>query len=194
MYEKIIITGTPGTGKTLVANALGELLKTRVIHINEYAKEHNLVIGEEDGSLVIDMLPLRELLNKEMGIIEGHLACEFKLRNSFVIVLRCDPKILKKRLQTRGYSPKKIKENLEVEALDYCTQMAEKSYRAVFEIDTTKRTVSNIVDEAMSIIYGRSKGDKVDYSRYLGKDLGERAQALVKRTAKVPKKKKKKRY
>ena len=72
--------------------------------------------------------------------------------------------------------------------------MAEKNYRAVFDIDTTKRTIEQIVDECMSIIYGRSKGDKVDYSRYLGKDLGEKAQALLKRAVKVPKKKKKKKY
>lgn len=188
MYEKIIITGTPGTGKTTIADALGELLKTRVIHINEYAKEHNFIIGQEKGSYTVDLEALRNALNKEPGIIEGHLACEMKLRNSFVIVLRCDPAVLKKRLKDRGYNSRKIAENLEAEAIDYCTIKAMKGFRAVFEVDTTTRDVQKIVDECMKIIYGTSKGDKVDYSHYLGKNLGK-GKKIVKKTKKAKKKK-----
>jgi len=165
-YSKIIITGSPGTGKSSVADMLRRKLKIRVIHINDYAKKNDLVIGKQNDSLVVNMNLLKKMLNKERGIIEGHLACEFKLSSAFVIVLRCNPKVLRKRLKSRGYSKKKIKDNLEAEALDYCTQHAEEHYKKVFEVDTTKRTISESVGECVKIIRGKSDGDSVDFSDY----------------------------
>ncbi len=169
MYEKIIITGTPGTGKTTLADKLGDYYKTRVIHITEYLKEHPELIEKtkRDGTIIPKMAELRKALNQEQGIIDGHLACEFKLRNSFVIVLRTNPKELKKRLKERGYKPKKIKENIEAEALDYCTQKSEENYKAVYEIDTTNKTPEETFKMALKVIYGTSQGDKVDFSDYL---------------------------
>ncbi len=169
MYEKIVITGTPGTGKTTLADKIGDYFKTRVIHITDYLKEHPELIEKtrKDGTIVPKMDELRKALNQEQGIIDGHLACEFKLRNSFVIVLRTRPDELKKRLKERGYKPKKIKENIEAEALDYCTQKAEENFKAVYEIDTTSKTPKETFDTALKIIYGTSQGDKVDFSEYL---------------------------
>ena len=169
MYEKIIITGTPGTGKTTLADKIGDYFKTRVIHITDYLKENPELIEKtmKNGTIIPKMAELRKALNQEQGIIDGHLACEFKLRNSFVLVLRTNPKELKKRLKERGYKPKKIKENIEAEALDYCTQKAEENYKAVYEIDTTTKSPDETFQMALKIIYGMSQGDKVDFSNYL---------------------------
>ena len=185
MYEKIIITGVPGTGKTTLADAIGKHFMTKVIHITDYIIKNNLILEKKkDGTIIPKMDELRKKLNDENGIIEGHLACEFKLRNSFVLVLRCDPEMLKKRLKARGYNTKKIQENYEAEALDYCTQKACVNFRMVYEIDTTKRTPKETFDEALKIIYGMSQGDKVNYSHYLGVKKAKRTKFKSRRTKK----------
>lgn len=191
MYEKIIITGVPGTGKTTLADAIGKHFMTRVLHITDYIIEKDLIESKlKDGTIIPKMHELRNMLNEEMGILESHLMCEMKLRNSFVIVLRCDPTELKNRLKKRGYKPAKIKENYEAEALDYCTQKACQNYKMVFDLDTTKRTKKETFDEALKIIYGTSQGDKINYAHYLGKHKPERAK-FIKRGADKAKLKKK---
>ena len=49
-------------------------------------------------------------------IVEGHFA-HLMDNMDHIIVLRCDPRELRKRMEKRNYSEIKIKENLEAEAL-----------------------------------------------------------------------------
>jgi len=165
--SKIVITGTPGTGKTTVAKLLSRKLRLPVTHITNIVKEKKLGIGKEKGSIVVDMKKLQKELEKRTGLIEGHLACEFPLKSAVVIVLRCNPNVLKKRMQKRGYSSSKIMENLEAEALDYCTINAEKHYKTVFEVDTSKKDVDKVAEHCIGILDGKRKSDKVDFSEYL---------------------------
>ena len=163
---KIVITGTPGTGKTIVADVLGKALKKRVVHINDFAKKKKLIIGKTRGSYVVDLKKLRKKLLDFDGVLESHLLCEFSLPKSVVFVLRCNPKVLAHRLQKRKYLRKKIKENLEVEALDYCTINAEKNYNKVYDIDTTNKTASQVVKKIIAVLKKKSGSDKVDFSNY----------------------------
>lgn len=163
---KIVITGTPGTGKTIVADILGKALKKRVVHINDFAKKNRLIIGKSRGSYIVDLKKLKRKLERVDGVLESHLLCEFPLSNSVVFVLRCDPKVLAKRLMKRKYLKRKIKENLEVEALDYCTINAEKHYKKVYDVDTTHRTIGQAVKKIIAILKKKSKADKVDFSNY----------------------------
>ena len=50
-----------------------------------------------------------------LTIIDGHLA--HHLPCDVVVVLRCDPDILRSRLEERGYAEKKINENVEWELM-----------------------------------------------------------------------------
>lgn len=167
--EKIIITGSPGTGKSTIASLIGEEENKKVVHVDsEFVIENNLSLGKEDGSEAVDLRNLKRLLEDTKGIIESHLLCEFNLPSSLVIVLRCRPKVLKKRLNHRGYSMGKIKENLEAEAMGYCTQRAEDNYREVYEVETSDRKAGDTVEKCIEVIHGGSKGDKgIDYSDYL---------------------------
>ncbi len=168
---KIIISGTPGTGKSMVAAKVGELTETRVISITDFAKKSKL--GKEIDIRSLKKLLLKELKKKKTYVVEGHLACEFKIPADFVFVLRTHPTILKKRLLPRGYGIKKLEENLFAEMLDYCTQRTETEYgKPPLEIDTTRLTANGTARKIVSAIKKRKEIlDRVDYSGEIKKYL-----------------------
>ncbi len=170
MVLRLVITGVPGTGKTTVARALGKKLGMPVISLTDYMKKKKLYSGEIEGELVADLNKLKKALSKEENvIIEGHLACEVKVPDSLVIVLRTRPDVIKERLSDRGYSDKKLRDNMEAEALDYCTIRAEEEYgqKRVYEVDTTGKTVEQVVEECLRIAKGRAgKQKRIDFSDY----------------------------
>lgn len=130
---KLIITGTPGTGKTTLAGMLGKKLKAKVINELRLAKKKG--IAEKTGKeLEVDLKKLKSILLKEFKkherlIIEGHLLCELKLPVDLVIVLKCNPKLLEERLRKqRNYSEEKIMDNVFCEETRYCLAKALKNY------------------------------------------------------------------
>lgn len=163
---RVVITGVPGTGKSSAAEGLGKILGLRVIHITEWVKRKKL--GRWKGrELIVSPARLRRsLLNEKNVIIEGHLACEFSLPRSIVFVLRCSPFVLKRRLGARRYSGIKTRENIEAEALDYCTILAERNYRRVYDIDTTHSPAPKTAARIARIVEKGGKGDRVDWSGY----------------------------
>ena len=160
---KIVITGTPGVGKSTVAEKLAEKLGLKLY------KEKEIVVGKKiGGEIEADLGRLAEFFkDKDNFVAEGHLLCEISIKDAIVFVLRCDPHILKKRLKERGYDEQKILDNLICEALDYCTIMAEKNYEKVFEIDVSKKSVDEVVEKILKIIKGEEKGEKVDFSHFI---------------------------
>ena len=160
----IFISGTPCTGKTTVAIALNDYLTengldSKLIKINDFAFENDLVLGEDPDKLykVIDIDKLNECLNEEIDqnngilIVEGHLShlCEGADK---MIVLRLNPSILKGRLEERNYAESKIRENLEAEALAVCSAEAYEIYgEKTNEIDVSDRSVEEIRDLILEI-------------------------------------------
>ena len=112
--RSIGVIGTPGCGKTTLCKALG--LPTR--SVRDLA-ESNACLGglDDDGSNPVDVERLAKLFSKplELTLIDGHLAHHLPV--DALIVLRCEPSELEKRLSARGYSAHKIQSNVEVEML-----------------------------------------------------------------------------
>jgi len=149
----VAVTGTPGTGKTAACALLKGIM---LIDLRKVAEEHSdlFTTDEERGSLEIDPLDLRGLLPAAKGVvvIEGHLA--HLMDPDMVIVLRCSPKVLRKRLKARGWPEKKVQENVEAEAVDVILLEALGASKNVFEIDTTEMRPKEVADAIASIIAG----------------------------------------
>ncbi len=155
----IALTGTPGTGKSSVA----ELLRRkgyRVASVVELAKKYDCVIDEEDGEFVIDIEKLAARIEDFDGVVEGHLSN--LLKPDLAIVLRCNPAVLKERLRERKWSEEKLMENVEAELLDVILVEALEQAGEVYEIDTTEMSVDEVADAVDSII----KGDEEVRKRY----------------------------
>lgn len=124
----IVITGTPGVGKTTYARSLGEELERPVLGVSDLCEQEGLS-DEWDAKnqcFLVDVERLERILveraqSNPQVIIEGHLAHELPPR--FVercVVVKCDLKELKKRLEAREYSEQKVRENLDCEIFDVC--------------------------------------------------------------------------
>ncbi|XP_050414929.1 adenylate kinase isoenzyme 6 [Patella vulgata] len=132
----ILITGTPGTGKTTLGQELAGRNNLKYINIGEVAKENDLFEGfdEEyqcplmDEDRVIDEL---EDTMVEGGNIVDYHGCEFFPERWFhlVIVLRTDNSILYERLEKRGYSGKKLQDNVQCEIFRTILDEALESYK-----------------------------------------------------------------
>ncbi len=152
--EVIILTGTPGSGKTVVAKKLADKLKAKYIDVNKLIRKHKLSIGydRKRRSKIIDIDKLTNVLEniikkaKRDLVIDSHLShyLDSKLVH-LCIVTKCDLKTLRKRLEKRGYHKSKIRENLDVEIFDVCLMEAMALGHKVKIIDTTKGLKSSFI-------------------------------------------------
>ena len=180
----IALTGTPGTGKTYASNVLQEN-GFEVGDLNKIAVDNNFLIGtdEKRKSRIIDIDRLNEYVKenykkKDIVFIEGHLSHLLKSADK-VIILRCHPEVLKKRLSKKRWKKEKIKENIEAEILDIilCETVEIHTEKNVFEIDTTTRSTNNLVSLIMEIIKNKFRHmkkyniGKVDWSEEILKDF-----------------------
>ncbi|MBR0271283.1 MAG: adenylate kinase family protein [Methanobrevibacter sp.] len=159
MSNIIFISGTPCTGKTTISEKLSEKLNYDLIKINDLAIDNNLVLGIDDdkGYKIIDIDGLNELLleiipEHDNLIVEGHLSHLCSGADK-LIVLRCRPEILEKRLALRNYSDAKIHENLEAEALGVCSAEGLEIYENnIYELDVSDLSVDEVVLTLMDVI------------------------------------------
>ena len=159
----ITITGTPGTGKTTVSQLLHERLDSKLISINMLLDDYDLNLGTDEirGYRIVDteaMIPIiNDFKNKyddTLLIFEGHLAQDYPY-SDIIVVLRCDPLVLKERLSYRNWKDKKVDENVSAEILGVCTSESYETYGDIVqEVDTTDKSPEEIVDVLVKIIEG----------------------------------------
>ncbi|KAL0951006.1 hypothetical protein HGRIS_007748 [Hohenbuehelia grisea] len=157
----IIITGTPGTGKSTHAQLLAEESPIPLRHINvgEVVKEKSLHEGfdSEWQSYTVDedkLLDELEPLASEGGVILDWHTCEvFPERwADLVVVLRCDHTQLWERLEKRAYPLKKIQENNQAEIMQVVLDEARSSYPAEIIVELKSESMEDLESNVARII------------------------------------------
>ena len=131
--KTICVSGSVASGKTVYAKKLAKELKYTYIDLNEVIDENKLKedYDKERKTFEVDVKKLNKVLikiikdSKENLIIDGHLSHYLpKKYVDKVIIIKCDLKELRKRLEKRKYNEKKIRENLDCEIFDVCFEEA----------------------------------------------------------------------
>jgi len=146
----ISITGTPGTGKTSVAR---ELARAGWVHLelNKLVKKEKLYSGfdKKRKTWIVDEKKLKKFVedfikkNPQKNIVvDSHISHILPAKFfSAVFVLRCEPKILEKRLKEKKWSKEKIRENVEAEIIGLIEWEAKQKHGKVFVINLRKNSV-----------------------------------------------------
>ncbi len=163
----IVITGTPGTGKTTIAKRVAKRIPgAELVSVNKLIREKRLFTSRaSDGTMIAEMRRLRLELaglarrsRSKVLILEGHLLCDISIRGATAIVVRQHLPVLLRRLLKRGYAASKIRENIVSEATDYCGIHAAERYGRAYEVVDGKGSVNEI----LRIINGRGKAKTID--------------------------------
>jgi len=171
----IAITGTPGTGKTRLADEL-RLRGYEVLDINEHIRSNGLLEEKDEArdTYCVDVdsldLSLETYREKDLILVEGHMShC---VECDMILVLRCGPAELAKRLKGRGYSQNKVTENVQAEILDVILCEASEAGVPVCELDSSADGITLLADKTEDIIKGnidKYRPGNIDWTEELDK-------------------------
>lgn len=156
----IALTGTPGTGKSKVARMLKKkgfaiIDLNRVIRMRKlysrYDKKRKTYVANMKKSEKFLRMELKSGKHKNKTIIvDSHLSHLLPANLiDIVIVLRCDPEELEKRLKKKGWNAEKIRENAEAEIIGLIEYEARKKHGKVFAIDSTKLKPEQVAEKVI---------------------------------------------
>lgn len=146
LRPNVLVTGTPGTGKTTLSQHLAREVGLRHVDVGDFARERGL-LGAHDAALdfhyldedgVLDAL---EPIMADGGVILDHHSSDWFPERwvQLVVVLRASTETLYDRLQARRYGKEKLDGNVQAEIMQVARDEAKESYpKAVFvELDNS---------------------------------------------------------
>ncbi|MFA5357987.1 MAG: AAA family ATPase [archaeon] len=149
----LIVTGTPGVGKTTLAKLMAKKLKMKVFNEKDFALKNGIGYFNEENELEIPLKEFEKKANsfllKSKGIIlEGHTLCEMKLKVNKVFLITLHPEVLELRLEKRNYPAEKMMDNVFCEGIDYCKKKVHRNYskNKIIEVPSRHRLSETLAD------------------------------------------------
>ncbi len=160
----VALSGTPGTGKSLVGRRVSEALGMELVELSDLVIGNRLYAGYDEvrRTFVVDEDRLRDYLRRlvaERGrvLVVGHYSeiVDDSMLDK-IVVLRLNPAELYERLTERGWPPDKVVENVEAELLGVCTgnALSEHPPEKVCEVDVSGKSVEEASREVVDVIVG----------------------------------------
>ena len=133
MVKVICVSGCVCCGKTKYSKKLAKEKNYEYIDLNKVIDDNKLKdkYDKKRKTWEVDVSKLKKILvkliknSKKNLVIDGHLSHYLSPKYvTKVIIMKCELKKLKKRLEKRGYNKLKIRENLDAEIFDVCYEEA----------------------------------------------------------------------
>ena len=151
---RLALTGTPGVGKTTIASLLADV-GYQVETVQDIAERFGCIddVDSEVGAMPIDIDDLNTQIHSEWKnnpiksiVIDGHLS--HLLPVDYVVILRCSPSVLRKRLTGRSYAEQKISGNVDWEILGSAWAEMDDTVPAI-EFDSSSDGVETVFQRIM---------------------------------------------
>ncbi|KAJ2787317.1 factor activating pos9 [Coemansia interrupta] len=154
----ILITGTPGTGKTTTAEMVALAAELKKITVGDLVKERKLHDGYNDDMDTYWLNEDKVVDEMEAMMADGGMCIDFHTCGFFperwfdlVVVLRADTKKVYDRLEARGYKQNKISENVECEIMQVVLDEAHESYKPELILELQSNTVEDMEENVEKI-------------------------------------------
>lgn len=157
-HKLIAISGTPGVGKSTLAKYLAKRLGYYRFDLHDYYDMISKGYDLKKHCYNIDLNKFRRFIlkaKKEKNlVIDSHISHLLPKKDvDLCIVITCSNlKKLEKRLQKRGYSKQKIRENLDAEIFQVCLMEAKERKQKVVVVDCFGINKEKITKKIMTIL------------------------------------------
>ena len=171
----ILVTGSPGVGKSELAKVVSEDLRCKVVESSEVMVREKAVIKdpardtfiiEWDQGLRVARSVASKSIDSCVVVVTVTPTLWLEAVESeivFIVLARCNPLILFRRLERRGWRKGKIVENVMAEAFGVIAEELEPWWHSTFEVDTSDKNPRKVYEELLNKIDSWSVGINIDW-------------------------------